>query len=322
MLDDYKENQEIPYKILKNSVEKKKISHAYLFISNGYPKVLDFAKSFAKYLLCPNNYVNNSKCTKCNQCENIDNNVFTEVKIIEPDGLWIKKEQLMELQEEFNKKAIMSSKKVYIINHAECLNPNSANSILKFLEEPEDNIVAILIVDNKYQLLDTITSRCQIIALNKITDNEKNEYKQDAQTFIALLVSTTQEEIDLYSSSDYFDMTEAALNFINQYEKKGKDILLETTMLFHKKFTNRNEMVYAFTIFILYYKDILNMMCHHNIEIFKNKENEMSKIIEKNDSTSIIMKINKIVEAKEKVLLNANTSLLLDKLVIDMEGGI
>ena len=38
----------------------------------------------------------------------------------------------------------------YIIKNAERLNPSSANTILKFLEEPEDNIIAILLTNNRY----------------------------------------------------------------------------------------------------------------------------------------------------------------------------
>ena len=42
---------------------------------------------------------------------------------------------------------------------------------MKFLEEPEENIVAILVTENKFQLLDTIISRCQLITLNNIKKN-------------------------------------------------------------------------------------------------------------------------------------------------------
>ena len=78
--------------------------------------------------MCPLKQTNNEKCNGCPQCNNIDTNNFTELKIIEPDGQWIKKEQLNDLQEEFNKKALIGERKVYIINHAEKLNTVSANS--------------------------------------------------------------------------------------------------------------------------------------------------------------------------------------------------
>jgi DNA polymerase III gamma/tau subunit len=47
------------------------------------------------------------------------------------------------------------------------MNIQTANSILKFLEEPIDEIIAILVVDNINLMLPTIISRCQVIKLNK-----------------------------------------------------------------------------------------------------------------------------------------------------------
>ena len=107
MLDDFVEEQSIVYKILINSLRNNKSSHAYLIETKGYPKSLDLAKAFAKYLLCPNSYSNNKECKNCYQCKNIDKNDFVELKLIEPDGQWIKKTQLEELQEMFYSGNIM-----------------------------------------------------------------------------------------------------------------------------------------------------------------------------------------------------------------------
>ena len=76
MLDDYKLNQPVVYKTLINSVKKDRSSHAYLFETHGYSKSLDLVLSFVKYILCPNNYSNNSFCNGCNQCKNIDENNY------------------------------------------------------------------------------------------------------------------------------------------------------------------------------------------------------------------------------------------------------
>jgi len=322
MLDNYKDIQPIAYKILINAVKKNKISHAYLFVSNFYPKTLDFAKDFAKYLLCPYNYSNFSCCKDCKQCNNIDNNNYTEIKIIQPDGLWIKKEQLSELQEEFKNKALQGNKKIYIINRAECLNPSAANSILKFLEEPEENIIAILTVDNIYQLLDTIISRCQIIPLNKLKGLEKEKYEDNLKTRLAIMIAKTQEEIDLYTKEEYEEKIKLAIEFINKYEQQKIDMLLQLNQYFHRNFANKNDIIYAFTIFILYYKDILNKKINQKLEIFKEYESEIENITKNNEKEKIINKMNLLIEAKSKIYLNANIDLLMDKLIIDMEGGI
>ena len=87
MLDEYQESQKIVYKTLTNEVKKNKYSHAYLFEANGNSDTLKLVLGFAKMLLCPYNYSNNSKCVNCTQCSKIDKNIFSDLKIIEPDGV-------------------------------------------------------------------------------------------------------------------------------------------------------------------------------------------------------------------------------------------
>ena len=60
MLDEYKETQKIVYKTLVNQINNNKYSHAYLFESNGNPDTFSLVLGFAKSLLCPNKYTNNS----------------------------------------------------------------------------------------------------------------------------------------------------------------------------------------------------------------------------------------------------------------------
>ena len=119
MLDDYKISQPIAFKIISNQIKKNLLSHAYIIETNSNIDGLIFAKAFAKSLLCPNKYFNSDKCNGCKQCENIDTNNFIELKIIEPEGNWITKNQIDDLQQTFIKKAIVGNIKVYIINHAE-----------------------------------------------------------------------------------------------------------------------------------------------------------------------------------------------------------
>ena len=161
MLDGYKNSQPIVYKILKNAIINDKVSHAYLIETGGFYDSFNFTMSFVKSLLCPLNNFTKENCSNCHQCEVIDSGNFPEIEIIAPDGLWIKKEQLQNLQKEFGTKALIGNKRVYIIKQADRLNKSAANSILKFLEEPDNNLIAILLADNIYNVLSTIRSRCQ-----------------------------------------------------------------------------------------------------------------------------------------------------------------
>ena len=95
MLDKYKDEQPILYNLLENSIKKDKISHAYLFETNNNPNSLDIVYSFVKELICPND----KKCDNCSICKRIDDGNYLDVKVINPDGLQIKKEQLLDLQD-------------------------------------------------------------------------------------------------------------------------------------------------------------------------------------------------------------------------------
>ena len=145
-----------------------KLSHAYLIEMEDSSIEFPFVLLFVKMILCPLeiNKCDKLNCSKCNVCRLIDEKNFPDFEIIEADGNQIKKNQLLELKDEFQKTSLIGKRRVYVIKDAEKLNPSSANTILKFLEEPEENIIAILLTRNRYQVLDTILSRCQILTLN------------------------------------------------------------------------------------------------------------------------------------------------------------
>lgn len=308
MLDEFKDKQKITYRVLKNSIDNDKYSHAYLFETNGYDEKDKLILSFVKSLLCPFKHTNLDKCSDCHQCENIDKNIFPELKIINPDGMWIKKENLLSLQEEFRTKSLQANKKVYIINNAERLNTAAANSILKFLEEPEENIIAILVTDNIHQLLDTIISRCQIITLapNKNIENSSKEEKVN---------NLLEKKVSLDVLSEMMINT---MDFFDHYEKNKLDTIVYTKDLFHSKFSDKDDINIFFEIGILLYKEAINKKLNRNLEIFDDRD---INIIDKNNKISDLnKKIQILINCKNSLKINANVNLLIDKMIIDLGG--
>ena len=309
MLDDYKDSQPIVYKILKNAIMNDQCSHAYLIETGGFYDSFNFIISFTKSLLCPFNKLKKENCEECHQCEVIDTNNFPEIEIIKPDGLWIKKEQLQNLQKEFNTKALIGNKRIYIIEGADKLNKSAANSILKFLEEPEGNIIAILMTDNIYNVLTTIRSRCQILRLKK----ENFSKNQTVMEKLKQIVNLDEEEIET--------KIEKVIEFVNYYEKNHLNTMLYIGKLWNDYIKDKQELTFAYEIMINYYKDILNYKLNKDLEIFEtNKEIEF--IASKNEVEEICKKIDKLVELKELIKYNINSGLLMDKLIMSLEGVI
>ena len=317
MLDDFLSEQPIAYKILKNSITSNKVSHAYIIESNGYSKSFDLALSFAKYLLCPNSYTNNSKCEDCTQCTSITNNEYIELKIIEADGQWIKKSQLDELQLDFSKKAVLGDKKIYIIKDADKLNASSANSLLKFLEEPEEGIIAILLTDNIYQMIGTIVSRCQVVSLkpNKKLDNLSTLNRIEDIIFIS-----EQEITDFINSEDSINYIDKSIEFSRYYEDNKMNTLIYINRLWNDTFSDRTLNILGFSIMLLLYKDILNMKLGKDLEVFVDYTEDVKYICEKNSIECLMSKINVIMKLRDLIKFNINQNALMDKLIIELKG--
>ena len=316
MLDDFLLEQPVAVTILKNAIKKNKLVHAYLFETNGYSKSEELIFAFIKSLLCPSNFFASSKCDDCHICNMLDDRCHPEVKIINPDGMWIKKEQLDELQHEFSKKAVFGTKKIYIVNQAEKMNSSTANSLLKFLEEPAEDIIAILVTDNIYQLLDTIVSRCQTISLNKVNIESNSELELIGN----YIFNDNIKKEEFVNNVESIELINYVKKFVDYFENKHLDTLLYTQKLWFNYFKDKEQNLFAYDLMILYYRDVLNIKIGHDVLFFKNDYQNLLKLSDKNTEYSICEKISKIMSAKQKIKNNINLNLLLDNLIIDLEG--
>lgn len=154
--------------IVDKIVASNKISHAYIIQLKNYDDDFMLVKQFVKAILCKEKMKVSefSNCSLCNICNLLDNDNYPDLCVIEPDGKEIKKSQLLGLQKEFNNKSLLDNKRVYILKEADKLNESAANTILKFLEEPSNDVVAILVTTNRYKMLETILSRCQVLSID------------------------------------------------------------------------------------------------------------------------------------------------------------
>ena len=287
-----KESNTVSNEILNNALKNNKISHAYLFETCDSLNDNELIFSFIKKIICP--HKNNLICNKCNICKRIDNGNYSELKIIKPDGLWIKKEQLIELQKDFIKKPIESQHMIYVIESADKMNVSAANTILKFLEEPENGIIAILTTNNLNNVLPTIYSRCQIISLRK---NNK------------ILIDNYDEKC-----------VEHVINYISLLEQEKIKIFSQIDELHNEYFTQRENCIKVFDIILMIYTDILNYLLTGHWEILGNKSDMLIDIVKNNNLNTIYKKIDLIIDIGDKIKYNTNINLLMDKFIIEFSG--
>ena len=309
MLEKYRSGQPVAIKFLENICKNKVYSHAYLFEKNGNNNILNIAKDFAKTIFC-----NSSNCLNCSQCKRIDEGNFLDLKIINPDGLLIKKNQMDELQKEFSTKPIESSKKIYIIDDADKLNTSASNSILKFLEEPEEDIIAILLVDNKYNLLPTIVSRCQLITFI----NNNNEIKYiDKYNYIASIIFSEKEAKEYFlGNSSKLKIIDSAIEFAKYTIDRVGELFYFLPSNYNEVVKDKKDAIIYFETLILLYKDVINFNLSRNLIVFNDDVNLIKNISKKYNLEKLCIIIDEIIKLKEDVSYNLNLNLLFDKLII------
>lgn len=283
MLDKYQEDYKEFYSILNNAINANKLSHAYMFEIDENINIDEFEKDISKFLILKNNKDKNIETL-------IDSNNYPNIKIIKADGLWIKKEQILEVQSDFKKESFDNNLKIYIIEDAAKLNKSSGNTLLKFLEEPEKNIVAILITKNKYSVITTIMSRCINISLIK------KEY-----------LKLTEE-----------DLSYKAVEIIEQYKIKALPHLYQ---LLITKDMERKNLLNILENMQKIYNDILHLNNGIKEEYNYFISDNIKNIKYEPNNEQIIKKINALHKNSEYLRYNVNIKTILDKIIIEIYGG-
>ena len=110
-----------------------------------------------------------------------------------PDGplRQITIQQMRLLRERAQLRPLRGNHRVFLIDHLERANEQSANSLLKVLEEPPDHLVIVATAENLYDLLPTIRSRSIVFQMARLADSEMVEFARgrnlpEAQARIAL----------------------------------------------------------------------------------------------------------------------------------------
>jgi len=147
--------------ILAKAILQHKISHAWLLTGPSL-NVREEAMDFAKALLC-HAPVNGQACNHCPACHKADDGNHVDLQILEPHAGKAKSvtiEQTRQMQHLAGLESYEGGRQVVIIHDAHTMQLAAANSLLKILEEPPENLVFILTAQNGDSLLPTILSRC------------------------------------------------------------------------------------------------------------------------------------------------------------------
>ncbi len=173
-----------PIALLKRAITNGKVVNSYLFLgSEGIGKKY-VALQFAKALNCLGGEEKRGEaCDHCLSCKKIDHGLHPDVLVIEPEGQYIKVDQVRQLQKELAYRPYEGKRRVCILTAADRMAPHIPNTLLKTLEEPPLHTVIILLANNSRFILPTILSRCQPVRFNPLSTSLVSKWLMDGKGF-------------------------------------------------------------------------------------------------------------------------------------------
>ena len=198
--------------LLQRSLERGRLGHAYLFTGVDLGELVRVGCNLAQMLNCLEppqataEGVPLEACGECVSCRKIENDKHPDVMLVRPESLLrqIRIRQIVRrpdspprvLHDLVNHKATEGRYKVALLEAADRLNTDAANSLLKSLEEPPAQTIFILLSTEPERLLDTIRSRCP--RLNLGGDGQRKFGEPEIGWLTAFANMAASEKKDLF----------------------------------------------------------------------------------------------------------------------------
>lgn len=319
--------QPVVMKIFSKSVRENRLSHGYLFEGARGTGKKRTALWLAQSLFCLESTETELACGKCANCTRIASHNHPDVHLLEPDGASIKIDQVRALKQELSKRGMESDQKVVIIYDAEKMTVQSANSLLKFIEEPEGGLLLLFLTTNPGQILPTIQSRLQPVTFKSLTFDSllasltaAGISEQKARIYASITGSV--EEAKAFEESEWF--SEARNVVIKLYEgihHQGTSPLIIIQESWMPLFKEKDKMALGLELLLLLYRDRLHLTLDENYKPICTAQKEMlGQDALRKSLSETTGEIEKILAAKSKLDSNMNTQLLMEQLVLEIQG--
>lgn len=312
-------------RMLQQGLRSGKVSHAYLFIGLAGTGRKQMAAAFAQALRCERQA--DEACGCCLECRKIVSGNHPDLHWIQPDGASIKIEQIRELQRQFAYRSNSDRPQIYIIEQADKMTVQAANSLLKFLEEPNARIVAILIAENGQALLPTIQSRAQLIPFipadpGQIAKTLEAEGHPAGLVRCAARLAPGLEACRQMIQSNWFAETR------NVVIQLGRDCmtdmpsaLITVQQKFHKG-DLAEHIVPLMEMLVLWFKDMVHIQCNHEDSIVYIDQIEwMKKHAFSRDISVWIRSMERVVKIMKRLRYHVHPQLALEQCIIEMQEG-
>ncbi len=311
---------------LQGAIQSRMVNHAYILQGEAGTGKKLIADTFAMTLVCERGET--EPCMVCHSCKQAASGNHPDiVRLIPEREDMIKKKEIREqVVNDIVIKPYSAPYKVYIIPDADTMNMEAQNTLLKTLEEPPLYAVILLLCKNAQLLLPTIRSRCIMLDIRPLRDEQVKEYlmkNKEVPDYKALICAafargSIGRAMSLLKNDDFEELRQETTHLLKNIP--DMDILEIGDEI--KKITTLSVGVPEFLDYLfLWYRDILLCKSTGKTEHLLHLEDRqtISNIAERH-SYEGIEKVLKLIEStKDRFRSNVNADMALELLLLAMK---
>ena len=344
MFDQITGNERVK-NLLRRMLDERRVPGALLFSGEeGVGKKL-FAFELARALNCKTR-VGVEACGRCAICKRITKINFPssddveekrkifwtdhpDVGMVQPPNRLFHVAQMRAIEREVNYHPFEGNARVFLIDDADKLNDQSANALLKTLEEPTRTSYLILITARPAMLLPTIRSRCQQIRFSPLTAAEVERYLVTNEL-------ATPAAAKLRARCAAGSMSRALCDDLTGYKERREEMLAvlravalsgDRTRLLRaaeglSDIRNKDDYEPALELLETLIRDTLLVVVKADQELIVNLDilPQLKEIAAGTDATRAANWISQIEELREQLEVNINRRPATDALFMTMAG--
>ncbi len=305
--------------LFKRAIRTGKTAHAYLFEGPSGCGKKKSAVALIQALFCQS--ADDDACGSCPSCRKIEAGNHADIHLIEPlpEKRDINIAQLRELQRELALRPYEAPRKACIIEPADRMNVNSANSFLKTLEEPPGNAIIIMITENADMLLPTIRSRCQTVRFAPLSPEhlqlllEKNGIEASQAAIMAQLSEGSMQKALELDNESLSQRRSLFIKYLTSFSLQQIATVFDAS---EELSGNRDETVMTLDMILSLARDLIHLASGSNDIINIAIRPTLENLSERLDLKRSLQLAEEILETRRSVQRNANIKLALDNLFI------
>lgn len=324
---DLQKLQPVVMKQLQTIFEKHRLAHAYIFDGEKGVGKSEIMMFFVKLMLCERP-IDNVPCETCRNCRRVESGNHPNFIQIEPDGQFIKIDQIRDLISEMKMRGVEEGRKIYVLRHADRLNIASANMLLKFLEEPDGEVTALLLTEQMQSILPTIRSRCQHIKFQKIPREllMKRLVEEGVTQTMAATVSMMTNELEtaifLANDEAFAHARKTVLKLIEAIRKNVHEAILCVHDDWLPSFKEKSEMEQALDLLLFAYRDVVALKANPEAACtYPDMYVYFKEIALHSTYEQLSSQMQAILQARGQLQRNMNRALMMEQLMLNLQEG-